>query len=96
LPALIQAVVESSSDGRLTDTGVSATDGATPANTATCTVTVTVNDDDAPTLTCQDTTVYLNPTCVLVTLDDQFKILEILFGEGFAIGFATPANIGTV
>ena len=37
-----------------------ATDGASPANTTICTVTITVNDDDAPTVTCPPNTTVLN------------------------------------
>ncbi|HRI26451.1 MAG TPA: right-handed parallel beta-helix repeat-containing protein, partial [Chitinophagales bacterium] len=40
------------SDGNTIDVVVTVTDAATPPNTTTCTVTFTVNDDDAPTLTC--------------------------------------------
>jgi hypothetical protein len=39
-------------DGSLVTVTYTATDSATPANSTTCAITITVNDDDAPTVTC--------------------------------------------
>ena len=50
------------SDGSTIPVVVTVTDNATPANSTTCTVTFTVNDDDAPTFTCPTPTLVLNTT----------------------------------
>jgi len=51
-----------SGDGSTVVVNYTATDGATVPNTTTCTVTITVNDDDAPTFTCPTPVLILNTT----------------------------------
>ncbi len=51
-----------SGDGSTVVVNYTATDGATVPNTTTCTVTITVNDDDAPTFTCPTPVLVLNTT----------------------------------
>ena len=48
------------SEGATITVSYTATDGATPANTTTCTVNITVHDDDAPAVVCQNASVNLN------------------------------------
>jgi hypothetical protein len=50
------------SDSNTIPVTVTVTDAASPANTTTCNYTFTVNDDDAPTLTCPNPTLVLNTT----------------------------------
>ncbi|QQS29307.1 MAG: HYR domain-containing protein [Sphingobacteriales bacterium] len=48
------------SDGNTIPVVVMVADAATPANTTTCTITFTVNDDDAPVVTCPAATTVIN------------------------------------
>ncbi|MBL7795696.1 MAG: HYR domain-containing protein, partial [Saprospiraceae bacterium] len=48
------------SDGATVTVNYTATDGAAPANTTTCTVVITVNDDVAPTVACPAATAVIN------------------------------------
>ena len=49
-----------SGDGATVTVTYTVTDDATPANSTTCQVVITVNDDDAPIPVCNNITVYLN------------------------------------
>jgi hypothetical protein len=48
------------SDDNTIPVTVTVTDAATPANTTSCTVTFTVNDDDPPVVTCPSATTVIN------------------------------------
>ncbi|MCE7926486.1 MAG: HYR domain-containing protein, partial [Haliscomenobacteraceae bacterium CHB4] len=48
------------SDGAVIVVNYTATDGASPANTTTCTVNITVNDDDPPQVTCPPADITVN------------------------------------
>jgi hypothetical protein len=50
------------SDGMIIPVTVTVTDNASPANSETCTINFTVNDDDKPTFTCPTPTLVLNTT----------------------------------
>ncbi len=67
------------SDGNTIPVTITVTDAATPANITTCTVTFTVNDDDAPTVTCPAATTTINTNAGAsceITIPDYVAMLN--------------------